>query len=84
MRPYFRSAFLVVFSAVLIASPVWAIPLDALQNRANGNGTFLSCLEHAGLDPVVQGETAYMADSAPFNLRCVRARLWTRSTRYRS
>ena len=82
MRAHFRSAFLVVLSAVLNASLVSAIPLDTLQNRANG--TFLSCLEHAGLDPVVQGETAYTADSTPFNLRCVRARLWTRSTRSRS
>ena len=44
-------------------------PASELNNR--GDNAFLNCLKQAGLNPVVQGETAYDTDAAPFNRRCV-------------
>ncbi|RPD61410.1 FAD-binding domain-containing protein [Lentinus tigrinus ALCF2SS1-6] len=65
---YFPSGSLVVtVLAAALLSLAARVPYSSLENRANS--TFLSCLEHAGLDPVVQGEAAYATDSAPFNLR---------------
>ena len=56
-----------ILSAVSSALGAW-IPYSELKNR--GESAFLSCLEKAGLDPVVQGDPDYATDSAPFNLRC--------------
>ncbi|KAI0706913.1 FAD-binding domain-containing protein [Cerioporus squamosus] len=64
MRASFTS--FVVLSAVSSSLAAW-VPLSSLQNRANSS--FLDCLEGAGLDPVVQGESDYATDAAPFNLR---------------
>lgn len=67
MRPTFFSSF-VVLSAVSASYAAW-VPLSSLQNRAQN--TFFSCLENAGLDPVVQGESDYASATAAFNLRYV-------------
>ena len=58
------SLVLVAASSALAA---W-VPASQLKNR--GDSALLDCLEQAGLDPVVQGESAYATDAAPFNLRC--------------
>lgn len=66
MRASFTS--FVVLSAVSSSLAAW-VPLSSLQNRVDS--PFLDCLETAGFDPVVQGESEYATDAAPFNLRCV-------------
>ena len=66
MRTSFTS--FVILSAVSSSLAAW-VPLSQLQNRANSS--FLDCLESAGLDPVVQGESDYATDAAAFNLRYV-------------
>ena len=65
MRRVLASSF--VLSAATAALGAW-IPASQLKHR--GASALLDCLEGAGLDPVVQGESAYAADAAPFNLRC--------------
>ena len=71
MRTSFSS--FVVLSAVSSSLAAW-VPLSQLQNRANSS--FLDCLDSAGLDPVVQGESDYATDAAAFNLRYALWRLW--------
>ena len=56
-----------VLAAASSALAAW-VPASQLKNR--GDSALLDCLEQAGLDPVVQGESAYATDAAPFNLRC--------------
>ncbi|RPD53461.1 FAD-binding domain-containing protein [Lentinus tigrinus ALCF2SS1-7] len=57
---------LVLLSAFTTSVVAWA-PLSSLQGRANN--TFVNCLEQAGLDPVLQDEASYAANSSAYNLR---------------
>ena len=58
----------VILSAASSALASW-IPYSQLKTRTK-NG-LLDCLEHAGLDPVVEGDATYATDALPFNLRYV-------------
>ena len=65
MRVGLSISFVLVAASSALAA--W-VPASQLKNR--GDSALLDCLEQAGLDPVVQGESAYATDAAPFNLRC--------------
>ncbi|KAI0713966.1 FAD-binding domain-containing protein [Earliella scabrosa] len=64
MRAAFSSFVILAASSACLAS--W-VPYSSLQNRADSH--FLDCLERAGLDPIVQGESEYATAAAPFNVR---------------
>ena len=63
MRAAFAS-FAILSAAV--ARAAW-VPLSSLETRADN--AFLDCMENAGLDPLVQGESGYASAAQPFNLR---------------
>ena len=45
------------------------IPYSELKARTGYSTPLADCLHTAGLNPVVEGDSAYATDSAPFNLR---------------
>ncbi|KAI0755390.1 FAD-binding domain-containing protein [Daedaleopsis nitida] len=52
--------------SVAVARAAW-VPLSSLEARASN--AFLDCMDGAGLDPLVQGESGYTSAAQPFNLR---------------
>lgn len=70
-----RGIFTALVSLSVASSSLAASP--PLEHRASNQ--FISCLEKAGLDPVVSGESSYQNDIAPFNLRYVPCS-WLRAT----
>ena len=67
-----------VFASLVILSTTSAalgafIPYSQLKARGHqhARSSLLDCLDSAGLDPVVEGDSDYASDAAAFNLRCV-------------
>ena len=68
----------ILASAVVLSASAFGalIPYSELKARGYGYAKaspLVDCLDSAGLDPVVEGDSAYATGAAPFNLRYVLA-----------
>ncbi|KAI1791691.1 FAD-binding domain-containing protein [Ganoderma leucocontextum] len=68
MRGILASTFIISSASVALGALVPYSQLKARGHKHARNG-LLDCLDSAGLDPVVESDSAYATDAAPFNLR---------------
>ncbi len=70
MLGFFASIVIVSTTSVALGA---FIPYSQLKARGHqhARNSLLECLDSAGLDPVVEGDSHYVTGTAAFNRRCV-------------